>query len=152
MSRSKTFMGSLTAIYVKRARGSLMDSHLAGQLEAGQGLAGNADRGGRRQVTLLSQERWDELMNAIGASLGPEARRANLVVSGVNLENTRGRILKIGSCRLRIVGETRPCEQMEDAAPGLQEAMRSRWGGGAYAEVLEGGPIAVGDPVSWESS
>ena len=145
-------MGSLTAIYLKRARGSLMDPHLAGQLEAGQGLVGNADRGGRRQVTLLSEERWQALMSAVGATLGPEARRANLIVSGVNLENTRGQILKVGPCRLRIGGETRPCEQMEDAAPGLQEAMRNSWGGGAYAEVLEGGPIAVGDSVSWESS
>jgi MOSC domain-containing protein YiiM len=39
---------------------------------------------------------------------------------------------------------------MEEAAAGLQEAMRSRWGGGAYAEVLDGGPIAVGDAVKWD--
>jgi MOSC domain-containing protein YiiM len=27
--------------------------------------------------------------------------------------------------------------------------MRERWGGGAFAEVIEGGEIAVGDEVEW---
>ena len=117
---------TLSAIFIKRSNGGRMDAHLAAVLEPGRGLVGNADRGGRRQVTLLSQERWGELMQEVGASLGPEARRANLLISGIDLENTRGRILRIGSCRLRIGGETRPCEQMEDAAAGLQQAMRER--------------------------
>ena len=141
---------TLTAIFIKRAHGGRMDAHLAAVLEPGRGLVGNADRGGRRQVTLLSEERWSELMKEVGASLGAGARRANLVISGINLENTRGRVLRIGSCRLRVGGETRPCEQMEAAAPGLQQAMRERWGGGAFAEVLDGGPVSVGDAVSWE--
>ena len=140
----------LTAIFIKRAHGGRMDSRLTAVLEPGRGLAGNADRGGRRQVTLLSEERWLELMAEVGASLRPEARRANLVVSSIDLESTRGRVLRVGPCRLRIAGETRPCEQMEEAATGLQQAMRRNWGGGAFAEVLDGGPIAVGDAVSWE--
>jgi MOSC domain-containing protein YiiM len=143
-------MPHLVAIFIKRARRGRMDARLAAVLDAGRGLVGNADRGGRRQVTLLSQERWTALMNELGASLGPEARRANLLISGIDLENTRGRVLRVGPCRLRIGGETRPCEQMEDAAAGLQQAMRDRWAGGAFAEVLQGGPIAVGDVVSWE--
>lgn len=141
---------TLTAIFIKRASGLRMDPHLTAVLESGRGLVGNANRGGRRQVTLLSEARWRELMAEVGASLGPEARRANLVISAIDLETTRGRVLRVGSCRLRIGGETRPCEQMDAAAAGLQNAMRERWGGGAFAEVLDGGPIAVGDAVSWE--
>ena len=142
---------TLTAIFIKRAHRGRMDACLTAVLEPGRGLIGNADRGGRRQVTLLSEARWTELMREVGASLGPEARRANLVISAIDFENSRGRILRVGACRLQIGGETRPCEQMEAAAAGLQEAMRERWGGGAFAQVLEGGPIAVGDKVSWES-
>ena len=127
-----------------------MDSQQSAELLAGTGLKGNADRGGRRQVTLVSLERWQELMNQVAGNLGPDARRANLVLSDVNLENTRGRVLCIGSSRLLIAGETRPCEQMEQAAPGLQRAMRERWGGGAYAEVVTAGTVAVGDNVSWD--
>lgn len=144
--------GRLEAIFVKRAHGGRMDTYLTASLEAGKGIAGNADWGGRRQVTIVSAERWGELMCEVGASLGPEARRGNLVVSGIDLENTRGRTLSVGSCLLRIGGETRPCEQMEEAAAGLQAAMRARWGGGAFAEVVRGGPIAVGEPVRWVTS
>lgn len=89
-------------------------------------------------------------MKRVGGNLGPSARRANLVVSEINLENSRGRVLCIGSSRLRIAGETRPCEQMEHSARGLQQAMRERWGGGAYAEVLAAGTVAVGDNVRWD--
>lgn len=144
--------GEITGIFIKRVHGGPMDAQQTAVLEAGRGLVGNADRGGRRQVTLLSQERWDELLQKVGASLRPEARRANLILSGIDLENSRGRTLLIGSCRVRIGGETRPCELMEAAATGLQAAMREHWGGGAFAEVLEGGTIATGDAVVWDDS
>ena len=142
--------GKVTGIFIKRAHGGSMDAHNAAMLETNRGITGNADRGGRRQVTLISQERWAELMTEIGADLGPEARRANIVLSGIDLENSRGRTLVIGPCRLRIGGETRPCQLMEQAATGLQGAMRERWGGGAFAEVVEGGEIAIGHVARFE--
>ncbi len=120
-------------------------------LEASAGLRGNANRGGRRQLTIISRERWDELTRDLGMVLDPSVRRANLMVSGMDLERSRGRLLRVGSARLRINGETRPCEQMEAAAPGLQALMTVRWGGGAFAEVLEGAEIRVGDGVRWET-
>jgi MOSC domain-containing protein YiiM len=144
--------GSLERIWLKRAKGSVMDSAPAATLENNGGLRGNANRGGRRQVTIISQSRWAELMDALGADLPPSTRRANLMVSGIDLENSRGRVLRVGPARLKINGETRPCEQMEAAHAGLEALMRERWGGGAFAEVLDGGEIRVGDAVEWESS
>lgn len=127
-----------------------MDSAASATLDE-KGLLGNANRDGVRAVTIVSNERWNALMKEVGAALGLEARRANLVVSGIDLENSRGKTLRIGACRLRIGGETRPCELMDEAAAGLQEAMRSHWGGGAFATVMNGGQIAVGDMAMWDT-
>ena len=145
-------MGTLAGIWVKRAKRGPMDPVDSGVLESGVGLLGNANRGGRRQVTIISSERWQELMDTLGADLPPSARRANLMVSRLDLENSRGRILRIGTTQIQINGETRPCEQMEDAHAGLQALMRDRWGGGAFGEVLVGGEIRLGDAVSWDDS
>jgi MOSC domain-containing protein YiiM len=140
----------LEQIWLKRNKQGPMDPVGAATLDA-QGLVGNANRGGRRQVTLITRERWDELMRDLGAALPPSVRRANLLLSGIDLQESRGRVLRIGATRLRINGETRPCEQMEQAHAGLQALMRDRWGGGAYAEVVDAGEIRVGDAIAWES-
>jgi MOSC domain-containing protein YiiM len=143
-------MPTLEHIWIKRAKRGPMDAVDAAVLEAGLGLRGNANRGGRRQVTIIARERWTEMMDELNADLDPRTRRANLMVSGIDLRNSRGRTLRIAGTRLRINGETRPCERMEEAHAGLQAAMRVRWGGGAFAEVIEGGEIRAGDPVEWE--
>lgn len=141
--------GKLESIWLKRATRGPMDAQTRATLVAGRGLVGNANQGGKRQVTIISVERWTELMQQLGAQVDPAARRANLMVRGLNLLESRNRILQIGPCRLRILGETRPCERMDEAWPGLREMMKKDWGGGAFAEVLDDGEIAVGDSVSW---
>ena len=127
-----------------------MDPRGAATLVTGKGLAGNANQGGRRQVTLITEESWAEATAALGRPLSPDTRRANLLLSGLRLEGTRGRILRIGSTRLRIWSECAPCYQMDEAWPGLQKALRPHWRAGACAEVVEGGEIRVGDEVAWE--
>ena len=142
--------GRLEAIWIKRAHRGSMDAVTGGRLVAGRGLVGNADQGRRRQVTLIERERWEALMRELGGAIPPAARRANLMVSGVQLARTSDRVLRVGSCRLRIAGETRPCERMDEALPGLRSALAVDWGGGVFAEVLDDGEIAVGDMVQWE--
>lgn len=141
--------GKLERIWLKRMTRGPMDAHAGATLVAGKGLVGNANQGGKRQVTIISAERWADMMQELGAQLDPSARRANLMVSGINLLESRNRILQVGPCRLRILGETRPCERMDEARQGLREIMKQDWGGGAFAEVLDDGEIAVGDPVNW---
>src|SRR4029450_8516937 len=94
-------MGSLEQIWVKRFKGGPMDPVKRARLVCGRGLTGNANQAGKRQVTLISRERWTELMTALASALDPGARRANLLLSGIDLENTGGRTLRIGDCRLR---------------------------------------------------
>jgi MOSC domain-containing protein YiiM len=142
--------GRLEAIWIKRARRGPMDPAPSVELRAGRGIVGNANQRGKRQVTLIEREVWDELMRQLGASLSPSARRANLMVSGVALAHTRGRVLRIGEATIRIFGETKPCERMDEALPGLKAAMYADWGGGAFGEILADATITVGDEVRWE--
>ena len=144
--------GVLDRIFIKRAHRGPMDSCPRATLIAGRGIEGNADQRGRRQVTLIARERWDELMAGLDLSLDPASRRANLVVTGIDLEGSSGKVLRIGPCRVRLIGETRPCERMDEAATGLRAKMCERWGGGAYGEILDDGEIAVGDEVRWDLS
>ena len=145
-------MAVLHQIWIKRVRRGVMDAAERATLVAGLGISGNADQGGRRQVTLIDLERWSELMDLMGSDLEPAARRANLVIDSLDLFDSRGKVLRVGGARLQILGETRPCERMDETLPGLQATMRARWGGGVYAEVIEGAEIAVGDEVRWEIS
>lgn len=142
--------GTLSAIFVKRSHGGVMDAAVSATLVAGRGIEGNADQGGRRQVTLLEQERWTRLTEAAGRRLDPSARRANFVLEGIDLTATRGRHLRIGETLLEIRGETKPCEQMDAAHDGLKDLMWPDWGGGAYAQVVVGGVVRIGDEVRWD--
>jgi MOSC domain-containing protein YiiM len=141
--------GKLEAIWLKRVKKGPMDPQTTATAVAGRGLAGNADQGGKRQVTLIQKEEWERLMAEVGGALDPSRRRANLMVTGVTLADSRKRVLQIGPVRIRIYGETKPCEQMEAAHTGLRAAMYDNWGGGAYGEVLNDGEINIGDSVQW---
>ena len=141
--------GKLEAIWLKRKKGGSMDAQQQAQLKANFGLVGNVAQSGKRQVTIMEKEKWENVMAAMGADLDPAARRANMMISGINLAETRGQVLQIGGCRIKIYGETKPCSHMDDALMGLQDAMRGNWNGGVFGEVLDDGEIAVGDEVRW---
>ncbi len=141
--------GEVVTIWLKRFKRGPMDRVLFAEAVPERGLAGNANQGGKRQITIIDETRWQEACGEVGVDVDPSARRANVMLRGIDLENSRGRLLRIGPAVVRIYNETRPCERMEEAQRGLQNALRPHWRAGAYGEIVEGGVIRVGDAAEW---
>lgn len=141
--------GRLESIWIKRAHGGVMDAAERAQAVEGQGLKGDAHFGRGRQVTVIARETFERIRGEL-PSARPVMRRANLMVSGVALEGSRGRILSVGPVRILVRGETRPCNLMDEQCAGLRAALETGWGGGVHGSVVRGGPLEVGDPVSIE--
>ena len=142
--------GRIEAIWIKRFKRGPMDAVTEAEMVNRRGLAGNADQGGRRQVTLIDAAVWEQVMKQLNANLDPSLRRANLMVRGIDLAQSRKKILQLGACRVRIFNETKPCERMDEALLGLQKALYDDWRGGAFGEVMTGGIVRVGDVARWE--
>ena len=143
--------GKVEAIWIKRGKRAPMDEVKVAQMIAGKGLVGNANQGGRRQVSIIDAEVWEKVMEKLGANISPSARRANIMVRGLDLANTRKRILLLGECRVKIFTETKFCERMDEVLPGLKAALYNNWGGGASGQVISGGKVEVGAIAAWEN-
>lgn len=141
--------GRLEAIWVKRMKKGPMDPAEAAMVETDRGIVGNADQGGKRQVTVIEREVFERIRETL-PDARPVMRRANLMVSGVRLEGARGHTLTVGDVRIHLHGETRPCHRMDEQCPGLRAALAEGWGGGAFGTVLDDGELHVGDAVSIE--
>jgi MOSC domain-containing protein YiiM len=136
--------GEIVDIWIKYAHGGVMDWVHQADAIPGRGLAGNT-RSRRRQITIIDEAAWLEAAAETGHDVDPSKRRANVMLRGLPLADSRGKLLRIGECLVRILGETRPCEQMEKAQAGLRKALRPNWRGGVFGEIVEGGSIRIGD-------
>ena len=143
-------MGTLEAIWLKRSRGGPMDRVNEVIAVGGRGLKGGADFDRMRHLTLIEAEVFDDLKKEFDVGVDPAMRRANFMVAGVQLEDTRGRILVVGDLRISIRGETRPCEIMDEARDGLRDALDPHWRGGVHGSVLNDAVVRVGNEVHWE--
>ena len=142
--------GKVEAIWSKRARGSVMDSSDQATFVEGKGIIGDANFGATRQVTVIEKEVLDRIASEL-PDLDPKMRRANIMVSGIRLEDSRDKVITIGDVQIRLRGETRPCEVMDEQCPGLRGALDLHWDGGAHGSVIQGGEIRVGDVATIEA-
>jgi MOSC domain-containing protein YiiM len=104
---------------------------------------------GKRQLTILSEEDFSEACQQLGQTLPWTIRRANLLVSGIQLQQATGKHLRIGDLLVEITGETEPCYRMDEQHEGLKDALTPLWRGGVTAKVITEANIKTGDPVSW---
>lgn len=105
---------------------------------------------GKRAVTLIQAEHLPviaALCECDDATIAPHRLRRNIVVSGIPLVALRKVMFKIGGATLMGSGLCAPCSRMEtELGYGGYNAMRGH--GGICAEVVEEGPIVLGDTVT----
>ncbi len=138
--------GRLDAIFLRPAARTPVRAVPRAVAVAGVGLEGDHTNGGRRQVTILAGEAWDRACREFGAPVDPSVRRANLLVHGVDLAACIGGQLRIGEVVIDVLGETRPCELLDDGGRiGLCAALRPERRGGVYGSIRVGGTLRAGD-------
>jgi MOSC domain-containing protein YiiM len=117
-------------------------------VDQARGIAGdNKAPPEHRRVTVLRAEDWASACAELGRALDWTERRANLLVSGIDLPRAPGARFRIGACVLEITDEVVPCSRMDEASPGLRGALAPDWRGGRCCRVVSPATVAIGDPV-----
>jgi MOSC domain-containing protein YiiM len=139
-------MARVEAIFLFPERRCAPRTVSVADLHAG-GLSGDRKRPKKREITLLSIEGWRAALAELSAEASPAARRANIVVAGIDLGAAIGSTLRIGDASVRILGENEPCKRMDEVHPGLQHALKPEYRAGVYGSVKRPGRIMIGVPV-----
>lgn len=145
--------GTLAAIASHPVPRAPMVEHEVAELRPGVGVVGDVPgRSPAREVTVVDRDAWQSACRELGQEVPWTARRANLLVDGLDLRATAGCELRIGSVLLRVTGETQPCGNMDRECAGLRRALEPDWRGGATCTVVAGGTVAVGNAVELTQS
>jgi hypothetical protein len=102
-------------------------------------------------VTIDGVTRPGEVLDALradrGIALSDADARRNVVTRGVALGDLLGRRFAVGQAECIGVRDCPPCAHLESLTePGVHRALEGN--GGLRAEILAGGRIAVGDPIT----
>ena len=141
--------GILRAIACRPADGEAMTEVQQCEVLPGRGITTENRKAGKREITLISKERWEQTCSQLGAALPWYTRRANLLIEGLDLASAIGEVLAIGDhVKIRIHGETKPCSIMDKQHQGLRKTLEPDFRGGVYGQVLSAGSLRTGDPVT----
>lgn len=151
-------MGVVEAIHVCAVAGEPLRRVEEVTAVAGVGLAGDRYAAGagtwskrfpgvHRHVTLIEFESLDALRRDHDIVLSAAESRRNILTSGVALDHLVGREFTVGAAWLRGIELCEPCRYLEKVTGRAVRAPLVHRGG-LNAEVVEGGVIRVGDPVT----
>jgi MOSC domain-containing protein YiiM len=135
-------MATVSGLFTSPGRGSAASTpHERVRAIAGSGFEGCAHANPpKREVLFVSQQHLDAL------DLEPGAIRENLTIEGADVQDWQvGRQVRAGEAVFEITMVCDPCHKMDALREGLRAELEGRRG--MLARVVEGGEVAVGDPV-----
>jgi MOSC domain-containing protein YiiM len=137
----------VAALHVAKGTRLPMRSVQEVDVETARGIVGDRYHGSRhRQVSIQSLTALAEAEEIFGAPVPPGLTRRNVTVSSGVVPREPGSLIRVGPVLLEVVRVAAPCKLLDDTiGRGAREALRRR--GGSICRVLEGGHLAVGDPV-----
>ena len=144
--------GAVLALALRPEKGGAMALAESITLTPENGVMGDHGTSQRRQVTLLDEAAWQTACSEVGTELDWTVRRANILVSNLNLKDLVGAEIRIGSALVTIIGEVVPCHVMDHAQEGLKRALKPEWRGGVYGRITATGQVSVGDNIVIHSS
>ena len=149
--------GEVVGIYIAPQATQPMRPVAEARAVTGKGLEGDryfrqagtysAKPGPHREVTLIAIEVLEAVARETGITLPAGESRRNIATRGVPLNDLVGQTFRLGEVRVRGVRLCPPCQHLEDLTrrPGVMKALVDR--GGLRVQVLQDGPIRVGDPI-----
>lgn len=144
-------MARLLGIAVKTHRKRPISLHDEAMITIHSGVVGDwRGKPGKRQITVMTLADWQAACGDLDVELPWHIRRANLLIDTLPLCQSTGSRIVLGGAVLEVTGETDPCERMEQAHPGLFEALQPAWRGGVTCRVLANGVIRVGMVVAFQ--
>ena len=149
--------GTVIAIHVAPTGAAPMRAVANAQVVAGRGLEGDRyysklgtysnQAGSGRDVTLIEIEAIEGLKRDYEVQLDPGQSRRNIVTRGIALNHLVEQEFRIGDVVLRGTRLCEPCAHMEKlTVKGALRGLIHR--GGLRAEIVRGGLVKVGDPIS----
>ena len=149
--------GNVVSVHLATEAGAPMASPANIEAIAGKGVEG--DRycsgtghfshitGARRQITLFESEVLETLLRDHNIEFAPDMCRMNIVTEGVPLSHLIDQQFKVGDATLRGLQLNEPCSRLNEVTgKRIVKALVHRCG--LFAEIVEGGVIRPGDPVT----
>ncbi|WP_302593144.1 MOSC domain-containing protein [uncultured Megasphaera sp.] len=139
-------MAVIEALCISTHRGTQKEQVAAATFVPDWGIEGDAHAGHwHRQVSLLASEQI-EAFRARGADVGPGAFGENMVVRGIDFARLPvGTRLQSGTVLLELTQIGKECHQHCTIYQAVGDCIMPRQG--AFAKVLEGGTLHVGDEL-----
>jgi MOSC domain-containing protein YiiM len=99
-----------------------------------------------RELTLIALEALDALAEEHGIELTAAESRRQVATRGIDLNALEGKRFRVGAIECEGIELCEPCNHLQGLTqPGVLRGLVHR--GGLRAAILEGGEIAIGDPV-----